>query len=243
MKRILSILVVVILLGCLAFAFFVRQDPEEDTICRNLIVVIKDSVDRPFLREKEIVTLLKNVKLYPVDQPVGRINTDSIEKVLLAKNELIATANVYKTRSGNIKIEITQKMPILRVFSGKESYYVDESGRLMPADYRYATYLPVASGSIEKSFATTGLFKFALFLQKHEFWNHQIEQIYVQTNKEIELTPRVGDCRIILGDMEDFKEKMDNLQLFYEQAIPKIGWEKYDVISLKYKNQIVCTKK
>lgn len=27
------------------------------------------------------------------------------------------------------------------------------------------------------------------------------------------------------------------------QAIPKVGWEKYSMINLKYKNQIVCTKK
>jgi cell division protein FtsQ len=103
--------------------------------------------------------------------------------------------------------------------------------------------LPIASGNIEKSLATTDLYKFALFLQKHDFWNNQIEQIYVHPDKEVELIPRVGSHRIILGSFEDFKEKMDNLQLFYEQAIPKLGWEKYEVINLKYKNQIVCTKK
>jgi cell division protein FtsQ len=36
---------------------------------------------------------------------------------------------------------------------------------------------------------------------------------------------------------------MNKLRLFYEQAIPKIGWEKYEIINLKYKNQIVGTKK
>ncbi|MDR3261776.1 MAG: cell division protein FtsQ [Tannerella sp.] len=242
MKRILFIVGIAILLGFFVFLLFGRLNQKEETVCRNLIVVIKDSVDRPFLHEKDVVAMLKNARLYPVEQPVGKINTDTLEKAL-AKNELIATVNAYKTPSGNIKIEITQKMPILRVFNERESYYVDDLGRIMPADYRYATYLPVASGTIEKSLATTDLFKFALFLQKHDFWNNQIEQIYVHPNKEVELIPRVGDYRIILGSFEDFREKMNNLQLFYEQAIPKIGWEKYDVINLKYKNQIVCTKK
>ncbi|MDR3195130.1 MAG: cell division protein FtsQ [Tannerella sp.] len=242
MKRILSIAVAVALLACLVFVLLIRQESTDETRCRNLLVVIRDSVDRPFLREQEIVALLKNTRLYPVDRPVRQINTDTIEKVI-AKNELVATVNAYKTSSGNIKIEITQKMPILRVFGTRESYYVDDLGQVMPADYRYASCLPVASGKIEKSFATTELFRFALFLQKHKFWNHQIEQIYVHPNKEVELVPRVGDCHIYLGAFEDFKEKMDNLQLFYEQAIPKIGWEKYEMINLKYKNQIVCTKK
>ncbi|MDR3269109.1 MAG: cell division protein FtsQ/DivIB [Tannerella sp.] len=242
MKRILSVTVVILLLGCFAYIFFGKKEPDGETLCRDLIVVIKDSVNKPFLHEKDIVALLKSARLYPVEQPLNRINTDTIERAL-AKNQLIETAHVYKTPSGNVKIEIVQKTPVLRVFNARESYYVDDRGDVMPADYRYATYLPVASGNIEKSLATAELFGFALFLQKHDFWNNQIEQIYVHPNKEVELIPRVGDYRIILGNFEDFREKMNNLQLFYEQAIPKTGWEKYNVINLKYKNQIVCTKK
>ena len=49
--------------------------------------------------------------------------------------------------------------------------------------------------------------------------------------------------RIVLGSFADFEEKLDNLRLFYEKAIPKVGWEKYSIISLKYKDQIVCTKR
>jgi cell division protein FtsQ len=113
----------------------------------------------------------------------------------------------------------------------------------MPVSRRYAVYVPVASGSVEKEFATTDLYDFALFLQKNEFWNNQIEQIYVHPNKEVILIPRVGDHRILLGTLDDFREKLTNLQLFYEQAIPKTGWEKYSIINLKFKDQIVCTKK
>ena len=70
-----------------------------------------------------------------------------------------------------------------------------------------------------------------------------MEQIFVHPDNEVELIPRVGNHRIMLGTFEGFEEKLDKLQLFYEQAIPKVGWEKYSIINLKYKNQIVCTKK
>ena len=53
----------------------------------------------------------------------------------------------------------------------------------------------------------------------------------------------MGNHRIMLGTLNEFEEKLANLKLFYEQAIPKVGWEKYSMINLKYKNQIVCTKK
>jgi len=242
MKRVLSIIVTILFLGYLIFALFFAQGKQQETPCNNLIIVIKDSMDRNFLTQNDIVSFLKNAQLYPVNKPLNSINTHTIEKKIV-EHELIAKATAYKTPSGSIKIEITQKTPVLRVFSGRESYYVDESGSIMSANYLHATYLPVAGGSIEKSLATTELYKFALFLQKNTFWNNQIEQIYVYPNKEVELIPRIGDHRILLGELEDFEEKMSNLMLFYEQAIPKIGWGKYEVINLKYKKQIVCIKK
>ena len=242
MKRILSIILATIFSGYLICALFILQGAKQDASCNNLIVVIKDSTDRNFLTANDIISSLKNTQLDPIHKPMKSINTHVIEQKI-AENALVSTVTVYKTPAGSVKIEITQKTPVLRVFTARESYYVDESGQVMPLNYQHAVYLPVASGSIEKSLATTELYKFALFLHKHNFWNNQIEQIYVHPNREVELIPRIGNHRIILGYLEDFEEKMHHLRLFYEQAIPKIGWEKYEVINLKYKKQIVCIKK
>ena len=170
------------------------------------------------------------------------INTELIEEELL-KNEMISDIQAYKTPSGIIKLEVIQKMPILRILSANGNYYVDNQGTTMPISSRYVAHVPVVSGYVEKSFAVSDLYKFALFLQENEFWNDQIEQIYVHSDREVELVPRVGNHRIMLGTLDGLEEKLEHLKLFYEQAIPKMGWEKYSMINLKYKNQIVCTKK
>ena len=156
---------------------------------------------------------------------------------------MIARVEAYKTPSGLVKMEVTQKMPILRIMGVRGNYYVDNLGTTMPISRRYVAHVPIASGYVEKELAVTDLYKFALFLQGNEFWNDQIEQIYVYPDNEVELIPRVGSHRIMLGPLEGFEEKLANLRLFYEQAIPKMGWEKYSMINLKYKNQIVCTKR
>ncbi|MDR1436585.1 MAG: cell division protein FtsQ, partial [Candidatus Symbiothrix sp.] len=67
-------------------------------------------------------------------------------------------------------------------------------------------------------------------------------QIYVAPNKDIELTPRVGNHQIILGKLEDCEEHLEKLKVFYEKILNKVGWNKYSKINLKYKNQIVCTR-
>lgn len=214
----------------------------QDYVCHDFQIVVKDSLDKHFVTEDDVVYQLRKAGLNPIDQPMNNINTDRIETELL-KNEMIASVEAYKTPSGIIKLEVYQKMPILRVISVGGNYYVDNEGSTMPVSRRYAAHVPVASGYVEKELAMTDLYKFALFLQKNEFWSNQIEQIYVHSDNEIELIPRVGKLRIVLGTFQDFEEKLNNLQLFYEQAIPKVGWEKYSIINLKYKNQIVCTKK
>ena len=59
---------------------------------------------------------------------------------------------------------------------------------------------------------------------------------------EFELIPRVGSQVIELGDADNLEEKFENLKLLYLEGFNKIGWNKYERISLKYKNQVVCTK-
>lgn len=224
------------------FVTFFFRERRQDYVCHDLEIVVKDSLDKHFVTEEDVVYQLRKAGLNPIDRPMNDVNTDRIESELL-KNEMIAGVEAYKTPSGIIKLEVYQKMPILRVIGIRGNYYVDNEGSTMPISRRYVADVPVASGSVEKELAVTDLYKFALFLQKNEFWNNQIEQIYVHSDNEIELIPRVGKLRIVLGTFHNFEEKLNNLQLFYEQAIPKVGWEKYSIINLKYKNQIVCTKK
>ncbi|MDH6535100.1 cell division protein FtsQ [Parabacteroides sp. 52] len=242
MVRFISVLIAVLLLGYILFAFFFFPEREQDMICHDLEVIVKDSLDKHFVNEQDILSLLKRVELNPIDKPMSAVNTDQIETELL-KNQMISNVEAYKTPSGKIKLEVKQKIPILRILGTQGSYYVDNQGSIMPVSARYVAYVPVVSGYVEKELAMTDLYKFALFLQKNDFWNNQIEQVYVHPNKDIELIPRVGNHRIVLGSFDGFEEKLDNLQLFYKQTIPKMGWEKYSIINLKYKNQIVCTKK
>ena len=229
MIRIISIVVATLLFCYIVFVSFFFREIRQDSICQDLQVVVKDSLDKHFVSESDLVSILKKAGLDPIKRSMADVNTDRIETELL-KNEMIAQVEAYKTPSGIIKLEVMQKMPILRIMGVRGSYYVDNLGTTMPISRRYAAHVPIVSGYVEKELAVTDLYKFALFLQENP-------------DNDIELIPRVGNHRIMLGTLDEFEEKLANLKLFYEQAIPKVGWEKYSMINLKYKNQIVCTKK
>ena len=71
-----------------------------------------------------------------------------------------------------------------------------------------------------------------------------MHQINVTNEKELELYLAVGNHKIIFGDANDIEEKFKKLKIFYTEGLNKTdGWNKYSVINVKYKNQVVCTKK
>ncbi len=98
------------------------------------------------------------------------------------------------------------------------------------------------------------LINFVRLIGSSSFWDAQIVQInvegggsasYLSAGKEpeIELIPRVGRHLILFGNLEDTQEKLDKLMLFYDRVLDYEGWEQYRTVNLKYKDQIVCTRR
>ena len=202
-----------------------------------------DTLKSHFIGKKEIENLLKNSGLTIIGEKMSEINPDFIEKIL-EENNLIKKVECYKTIGGTIKIKIYQKTPVIRIISDSGNYYVDNERNIMPVSENFTAYLPIATGHIDKEFATTKLYDFALFLQANRYWDSQIEQIHVLPNNDVELTPRIGNFQIILGPLDDeYVDNLEKLKLFYHKGLNKVGWNRYSVINLKYKNQVVCTKR
>jgi cell division protein FtsQ len=242
LPRILAAIASVCLLLYIVIATVFLKKAEREATCKEMQITIRSRNAKPLLVEADIIASLKQARLYPVGKSLSEVNTDKIELEAM-RIGLLSEAEAYISPTNIVRLSVTEKTPILRVMTSSSDYYVDSQGSTMPANPKYATYVPVAAGYIEKSLATSDLYEFALYLQKHDFWNNQIEQIFIRADRDVELIPRAGSHRIILGSFERYEEKLKNLKLFYEQIIPKMGWDKYRNINLKYKNQIVCTRK
>ena len=104
MIRVISIVVATLLSGYILFASFYFSEERQDTSCQSLQVVVKDSLEKHFISEDDLVGLLKKAQLDPRKQPMKSINTELIEKELL-KNEMISDIQAYKTPSGIITLE------------------------------------------------------------------------------------------------------------------------------------------
>jgi cell division protein FtsQ len=84
---------------------------------------------------------------------------------------------------------------------------------------------------------------FVLYVQDNDFWKAQIEQVHVQADGDILLVPLVGGHIIELGDADNYREKLHVMREFYKQVLVKNNWDKYEMISLKYNNQVVAKRR
>jgi cell division protein FtsQ len=243
LRKILQIILLTAVAGYLAMAVTAFNRKPADAVCHDIRLVVKDSVNAGFVTKKEIADLLTKKGINPVGRPMNHILCQTLEREL-ERHPLIAAVDCYKTVGDDLCVEVSQRIPILRVLADDGgSYYVDAKGVVIPPDAKCVAHLPVATGKIEKSFATTKLYQFALFLQHDKFWNAQIEQINILPNHTMELIPRVGDHILYLGVPDDYRTKLARAKRFYEEALNRIGWNKYARISVEFDNQIICTKK
>ena len=241
-KRIL-IFCVLILVSCyivVAVTVFNRK-PAEET-CKGMELTITDSVNYNFISQKDIETLLKSKRLLPTGKPTGTVNVRKLEETI-AHHPFVSEAQCYLTSGNKVKIDIRQRIPLLRIMSDNgDNYYVDNKGGIM-SQINHPVHVAVATGHIDRKFAQKELYELGKYLQSSPFWSAQVEQIHVTVQKELEIVPRVGNHILFLGKAEDYDEKFSKLQTFYKEALNQVGWNKYQRISIEFKNQIIGTKK
>lgn len=219
--------------------------------CTNVKILIPGADN--FIEREEVDQILREDQGVLVGRNLEQINIHQIEKKLQA-NPYIGFAKVFVDMDGVLNIEIKQRQPILRILnSSGQDFYIDNDGLKMPISPNFTANVLVATGNIQEVFGTRvdtlrtqmarDLYKTAQYIKRDTLWDNQIEQITVDSRNDIELIPRVGNQRIILGNADSLDKKMKNLLVFYKKAMPQVGWETYRTINIKYTNQIVCEKR
>ncbi|MVN20741.1 cell division protein FtsQ/DivIB [Mucilaginibacter arboris] len=219
-------------------------------LCREVKVYIPGN--EYFVDRQEVNSILHVGNNTLVGKKLEDINIHQLEKTLQA-NPFIEFAKVYADMDGVVNVEIRQRQPILRIMNRfEQDFYVDQYGLKIPLSANFTAPVLVATGNIDEVFINRvdtlhtamakALFKTADFIRRDSLWDAQIEQINVNANHEIELIPRIGNQRILLGNADSLDKKFKNLLIFYQKAIPKTGWGAYKVINIKYANQVIGIK-
>lgn len=263
MKKLLTyslVWIVILIYMTITLSFVAKK--ESGINCRQLRIYIADYPVHRFISKHDILSLMEKHQVNCIGKLLPSINTHRTESLLYAL-PAVKQAEVYITSDSTLNIYIKQRTPILRIIdSYHRSYYIDEEGIIMPSSENFSAYTLLATGYITEwiplrrnqsiflkdstgqiqQTQLTGLYTLASYINDDELWKSQIEHIYVNPYKEYVLIPRVGSHVILFGDIERMEGKFNKLRKMYK-VMNATGWNVYSVINLKYKNQIVCTRK
>lgn len=249
-KRLLIGCAWVISLGGLVVLMSFIETKKAGVKCTSVNVSIPGG--QYFIDKQEVDHIIEVTSHSLVGRPIENINIQELEDKLKA-NPFIEFAKVYVEMDGVLRVEVSQRQPILRVMNRYDmDFYVDQHGLKIPLSANFTARVLVANGFIDELFTNRvdslhtrlakDLFKTADYIRKDSLWDAQIAQMYVNTDREIELIPRVGNQRILIGNADSLNVKLNNLQAFYKQVLPKVGWDTYKVINVKYTNQVIGIK-
>lgn len=256
-KKTITIALDVVLAAYLVVAVTSFNKPDETAkACTKVVINIQDEATNGFINTQEIKRRLQANHLYPLEKPMRYVDARKIEETLKA-SPFVQTAECFKTQDGHVHITITQRMPIIRIKAlNGEDYYIDDNDCVMP-NSQYTSDLIIATGNINKWFATNYISPLSKTLNANHFWRNQIEQINVLSDRSIELVPRVGNHIVYIGRLPEAKtkadiakgidaytmKKLERLEKFYKYGLSQAGWNKYSYINLEFDNQIICKKR
>lgn len=226
---------------------------QQRVLCKKIEININREDENYFINKQDIFKILYGTGDSLVGTSIDRIPVSLLER-LLKLNKYVEDADVYIDIKGKLQVNVVQRKPILRIFNNmNQSFYVDEEGGKMPLSNLYTANVLVANGNIVEQYdgnddsiktpMLKSLFYLTNVIRADKFWTAQIEQVYIEENQDIVLIPRVGDHKIIFGDTSNATEKFENLVVFYQNALPKVGWNTYHTISVKFKGQLVCSRR
>lgn len=214
----------------------------------SMEVDVKEEEGIFFTDDLEVIDLMTNKSAaYVIGVEARDIDPKTLEARVEA-NPFVKDAQVFRDLESNLKVRVKQSKPIARVFTnGKQDRYIDSQGRVLPINAKHTARVPLIETTFdfrwenmnESDFAFN-VFELLKYIEEDEFWKAQIAHIFVKNNGEIELFPQVSKQKIEFGKPEGLEEKFSKLMTFYKEILPKKGWNYYETVNVKFKDQIIC---
>lgn len=238
-SRIISILSVVLIVALVIGANVWRSH----TVVRDVRVDIDyqgaDTLVPPE-RVKEIVVAA-----------MPQIYTTRLKQVDLAAVEKAVAASPYfddcqagTSIGGAVVLFARQRRPIVRVFTGSTEYYLSACRHRLPVSSYGSSDVIVAGGVIpEKGKGLDDVWALADYLDKNPDYGVLFDQIYRDSRGDLFLTPKIGSHIVQVGSPDNLDEKFRNLMVFYTRGLPQAGWDTYSQVSIKYRGQVVATRR
>ncbi len=229
-----------------------------DATCEGVVITVADSSKHQFVTDDDIMNALRATGIRVTGEKISEIPLSKIEEKVKAFKEL-KVAEVYISEDRKLHVYGNQREPVLRVVASYGGdFFIDREGVIMRRHNLYTPNLHVleidmvfnaeqmTGTSIFESEKTENLvkaFELVNYIRGDSFWNGMIDQLSMTRDGRVTLVPHVGNHTVKLGRVENYEEKLHNLLVFYRQAMPVAGWDRYRVVNVEYRGQVVCQRR
>lgn len=237
-------ILLLLLLGYTAWVAVWANREAEQHKCTGVIVKIVGN------KNKTVVDRTKRgieMELAKYPDPIKGV---SIHKVNTKKVEdyLASIANFESVKcminsDNHLLVEAKPLEPVMRVFDGDKSYYINREGKRIDARAEFFTDVPVVFGRFNSTFTPRDVLPLVKYIDSDPKLSNLTAMIEAKDSRNLILVPRIKGHVVNFGDTSDLKKKTKNLFLFYRKVMPHKGWETYDTVSVKFAGQVVATRR
>ncbi|MEI7507966.1 MAG: cell division protein FtsQ [Flavobacterium sp.] len=205
---------------------------------RSEVIFVGQNND--FVKQETVNKLLIENKSDVRSIAKENLNLNKLENSI-NQHPMIEKSDVFVTVDGVLKVLVKQKTPIARVFDELGSFYIDYEGNTMPLSEINTARVPLVSGEITNK-NRKELSKILKIIYDDEFLKKNIIGVQILTGDEVMMTNRNFDYQIDFGKMINVEKKFKDYKAFFQKAILDSTLYKYKKISLRFTQQVVCSK-
>jgi len=249
MKRIKKSVYLITTLVVLLAAVGATEYRRQQRVCTQISVAIEHEDTESFVSEREIRELLQQGARSIIGLPLNTLELKQLEHQV-SGNPYVENANIHYDLEGKVHVAVWQSRPMARLIHPTlPNAYVSTTGKLLPLSGRHTARVMLISGKLIPKLTKVDwtqdsigsqLLSLATYIEQDDFWRAQIAQMDVNEQGEVTLLPQVGKQTVKFGKPDQISEKFEKLALFYQQILPRKGWNHYNRVNLTFKNQIVC---
>lgn len=215
-----------------------------ERICEGVEITVNDTARLRFVTPREVARdifpLIKGAK----GKLLSKIDIDSIERTLCGIDK-IERASVIVGTDNVVHIVVDPMEPLARVFDSHGiSYYINKDGKRISANARYFVDVPVVQGDfVDSVFSARELLPLLDYIQGDSLWSRMVTMVKVDSPRDVILVPNIRGQVINFGAPDNFESKFTRLKVMYTEVLPERGWNFYDTLSVKWRGQVVGTRR
>lgn len=242
MKRLIQNSILIVLTIALVGGILWARDKSRGEVCTGVEVQVVNADSTSFVTPQGVLNDLKGQGIKVVGKRMGDIDASDIEEALRL-SPYLESADIVKCQEGKLLIRVNQLVPVFRVFDGESSYYVNRAGKHMSASSYYHTDVPVVQGHFTRKYPPTRLLPLIDYVEGDSLLHSLVTMYIVRDTNNIILVPNISGHVVNIGNPDGLENKFAKLKLFYNEVMPKRGWNTFDTISVKWSHQVVATRR